>query len=80
MVAVIAFDWLILAGVNLVQGNLLQSFFPQVHEHYVNRQPMQPSGKSGFTAKGGDFSEKLKEGFLRQVLRFRGIAGHPQAE
>jgi hypothetical protein len=51
-----------------------------MHEHDINCEPMQPSGKSGFAAEGSDLAEKLKEGFLSKVLRFRGVPGHPQTE
>jgi hypothetical protein len=51
IVTVIALDGLILTGVDLVQRNLLQSLLSQVHQHDIDRQPMQPRGKSGLTAK-----------------------------
>jgi hypothetical protein len=41
---------------------------------------VQPRRECRLTAKRLDFSEKLKERFLRQVFRFGRISYHPQAE
>src|ERR1700747_315968 len=41
---------------------------------------MQPSGKSRFSAEGGDFSEQLQECLLQQVFRSGRITHHTQAK
>src|SRR5690348_18471780 len=41
---------------------------------------MQPRGERGFAAKRADFPKQLKESFLSQILSFRGVSNHPQAQ
>lgn len=51
-----------------------------MHEDMVDGQAMQPGGEGGFPAETADFAKELDENFLRQILCFRGIGDHPQAQ
>ena len=39
---------------------------------------MQPSGKRRLAPKGCDLAKELQEGFLGEILGFRGVSHHPQ--
>lgn len=54
--------------------------FPEVHEHLVNGQAMEPGRKGRFSAKASNFSKELDENLLCEVFSFRDISSHPQAE
>src|SRR5581483_10398599 len=64
----------------LFQGDFRQALFAQVHQHYVDREPVQPRGKGGLSPECRDLAIQLQESFLGEVLGFGGVAGHPQAE
>jgi len=50
-----------------------------VHQHEVDRQPVQPGGEGRFAAKGVDFAEQEQKGFLSEVFCADHIPNHPQA-
>ena len=73
------------AGIFVRLGKLLQRAFvagllPQLHQHDVDGQTMQPGRKRRLAPESGNLAEKLEERFLRQILCFGGIAHHPQTE
>jgi len=65
-----------------VLGGLLQTHptLAKVHQNLIHRQPMQPGSESRFPAKTAYFAKELNKYFLRQILGFGHIPGHPQAE
>src|SRR5208282_5700366 len=63
-----------------VQGHKWQSLLAQVHEHNIDREAVQPCGKSRVSSKCCDLSMQLKERLLRQIFSFSCIAHHAQAE
>src|SRR5690349_10877911 len=71
-----------LDGCFSILGRLLHAHaaFAEVHEHLVDRQPVQPSGEGGLSTKTADFSKELYEDFLREVFSLRDVAGHTQTE
>ncbi len=52
---------------------------PQLHQHGVHRDPLEPSGKGGVAAERLDIAKHLEEGFLSQVFGVGHILGHLQA-
>ena len=69
------------AGVqSLVEGDLREYFFAQVHENDVDRETMQPGGKRGVAAKGCDFAIELEKGVLGKILGLLNISGHAETE
>src|SRR5205085_4464216 len=53
---------------------------PKVHEHLIDREPMQPSGEGRLAAKTADLVEEMREDVLRQVFSFGRVAEHAEAE
>src|SRR5579875_4024992 len=51
-----------------LQRNLRQPFLPQVHEHHIHGEPVQPGRECRLTAKGGNLAVELKKCLLGQVL------------
>jgi hypothetical protein len=62
------------------QRNHGKILFPQVHQHYVYREPMQPRRERRFAAKRRNLTIELEEGFLSQILRLSRIRRHTQAK
>ena len=54
--------------------------FAKAHEDDVCGQAMEPGREGRLAAEGVDFAEELEEGFLSEVLGFKGIADHAEAE
>src|SRR5215472_125877 len=65
---------------HLLKRRLVTGLLAQLHEHDVNREPVQPRRESGFASKSSNLPEKLEEGLLREVLRLRNIADHAQTQ
>src|SRR5262249_42024286 len=65
-----------------VLGRLLETdaTLAKMHQHLIYSQAVQPGRKCRFAAKAANFSKELDKNFLGQVLGFRYIARHPQAE
>src|SRR5689334_1324895 len=51
-----------------------------MHQHHIDRHPVQRRRKRGFAPKCSDLAEQLKKRFLRQIFGFLSIRGHAQAE
>jgi hypothetical protein len=49
----------------------------KVHQHLVNRQPVQPGSECAFPAKGSQLAKNLNENLLCQIFSFSGISNHP---
>src|SRR5437016_11930538 len=45
----------------LVEGNLAQSFLPEVHKRRIHRHAIDPGGEGRITSKCGEFTEDLNE-------------------
>ncbi len=80
IIAIIPLDWLTLGILGFVQRDLVQTLLPQVHQHNVNRQTMQPSRKGRFTPESRNLSEKLKKCLLSKVLGLRWVAQHAKTQ
>ena len=63
-----------------VQGHKWKSLLSQVHEYNVDREAVQPCGKSRVPSKRCDLAMQLKERLLRQIFSFRRIPHHAQAQ
>jgi len=44
-----------------------------MHQHHIDRQPMQPGGKGRITAKARNLAVQLQESLLGEVFGFREI-------
>src|SRR5258708_34796086 len=51
----------------------------KVHQDLIDRQAVQPGGKSRLATKASNFSKELDENLLSEVFGLRNIPGHPQA-
>jgi hypothetical protein len=51
---------------------------PQIGEHGVDRDTMQPGTEGALTAKKREFLPHEQKGFLRELLGPRGVGGHAQ--
>ena len=60
----------------LVEGNLAQSFLPEVHKRCIHRHAIDPRGEGRITTKCGEFTEDLNESILGQVLGLGDVARH----
>lgn len=56
------------------------SAFAKVHQHLIDRQPMEPGGKGRLATKTSNFSKELYENLLSEVFGLRDISGHSQTE
>jgi len=65
----------------LVQGEQRRRFAaPQLHEHRVHCNPVEPSRKGRIAAKRIDIAKHLQESFLSQVFRIGYVLRHLQAD
>jgi len=55
-----------------------QPFLSQMHQHYIDRQSVQPGGKRGVAAERGNLAVQLKKCFLGQILGLCHIPHHAQ--
>jgi len=51
-----------------------------VHQHLIDREPVEPGRKSGLSAKAADFSKELYEDLLREVFSLRDVSRHAQTQ
>src|ERR1700758_3393273 len=51
----------------MVERNLPQSFFAEVHESGIDGHPINPSGERRVAAEGSQFAKNLNEGILSQI-------------
>ena len=57
----------------LIERRFRSRLFPQLHEHNVDGQTVQPRRKGRLAAKRRDLAKELKERLLRQILRLGGV-------
>jgi hypothetical protein len=69
----------VLLPVGLIERDLAQGFFPEMHENGVYRDSIQPRRYSRVAAKSCEFAKDLNKCVLRQVLGFGNIVRHTQA-
>src|ERR1700678_324103 len=74
--------WRIVLGAlrGLFQRNHRKALLPEMHEHDVYRQTMQPRRKSRLPAKRPNLAVELQECFLRQVFRLSRVRRHSQTK
>jgi hypothetical protein len=51
-----------------------------MHQHRVDRYPVEPGRETRIAAESSDLPEDLEEYLLRQVVRLRHILQHSQTE
>src|SRR3990172_4828068 len=56
------------------------STLAKVHEHLIDRQPVQPGCEGRLTAKATDLAKELNKNFLREILGIANVSRHPQAQ
>src|SRR5581483_1401998 len=54
--------------------------FAPMHQHLIDRQPMEPGGEGRLAAEASDLAKEQNEDFLSQVFSFSDVPRHPQAE
>lgn len=67
-------------GHEVIERDNGENTFAQVHEHGVDREPMEPGGEIGVTAEGSELAMDLKEGFLGQVFGQGEVAHNAHAD
>ena len=65
---------------SLFQRNHGKTLLPQMHQHDVDRKPMQPGRKCRFPPKCCNLTVELEECFLRQIFGLGRIRRHPQTK
>ena len=64
----------------LVERDQLQALAAELHEDDIDGEAVEPGGKGGVAAEGGDFAVELEEGFLGEIFGLGAVADHAQAE
>src|SRR4051812_46210435 len=66
--------------IRFIKRNLAEDFLAEVHQHRVDRNPVQPGGKRRITTESGELAENLQKRVLRQIFSFGCVVGHAQAD
>ena len=53
---------------------------PEVHQHLIHRQSVQPCREGRIAAKASDLLVDLQEDLLSKIFRVRAVPEHPQTE
>ena len=64
----------------LFEGDEVEAFFAEMHQHQIYRKSMEPGGEGGFAAEAADLAEEMEEGLLGHVFGFGDVAEHAEAE
>src|SRR4029077_8368527 len=63
-----------------IQRHLATGMLAKMHQGGVHCETVQPRGQCGLASKRRELPECLNEDFLGQVIRFRRVVRHPQAD
>jgi hypothetical protein len=70
----------VFALTRFIERDLTRWLFSKMHKRCRHRDPVQPGGQRGFSAKRTQFSEYPDENILGQIVGFRRVVRHPKKD